>query len=183
MSADAFATLGLPRFAGLAEVEIQAAYFSRSKEEGQDQELLNAAFQTLSAPEKRLKHLLELAGPPEAKAWRAVVMPEELMRLFSKVGALKADSESLLKRRAAAGSALSKALLEPQVLKLREVGEDVAALLAGELEQLSACFPTLDQAVAEGADDAWVRIAACQAHFSYLTKWQAQVRELLMGLM
>jgi len=183
MSADAFATLGLPRRAALAETEIQTAYFSRSKEAGQDQESLNAAFQTLIAPEKRLKHLLELAAPPEAKAWRAVVMPEELMRLFSKVGTLKAESESLLKRRAAAGSALSKALMEPLVLKLRETGEEVAAQLAGELEQLAAGFAALDQAVEEGADDAWNRVAACQAHLAYLTKWQAQVRELLMGLM
>lgn len=183
MSGDAFATLGLSRRAALTEEEIQAAYFSRSKEEGLDQEELNAAFQTLSAPEKRLKHLLEFAGSPETKAWRAVVMPEDLMRLFSKVGTLKAESESLLKRRAAAGSALAKALLEPQVLKLREAGEEIATQLSAELDALVQTFPELDHDIAAGADGAWMRVAVCQAHLAYLTKWQAQVRELLLGLM
>ncbi len=183
MSADAFEVLGLPRRAALTEGEIRSAYFSRTKEASGEQEALNAAFQTLSAPEKRLKHLLDLAAPPEARAWRAVVMPGELMSLFSKVGALKTQSEHLLKRRASAGSALAKALLETQVLELREAAEETASQLASELERLQAGFPQLDFALAEGTADAWQAVAASQAHVAYLTKWQTQVRELLMGLM
>jgi hypothetical protein len=182
MIADAFATLGLPRLAALVPQDIENAYFKKSKDPSEDQQALNAAYQTLVTPDRRLKHLLDLAAPTEAKSWRAVTMPEEMMRLFSRVGSFKTEAESLLKRRDASTSALGRALLEPKLLGLREGGESIAVDLFAALETLTDQLPLLDAALETHSPDAWQSVAKCQAHLAYLSKWQTQVRAILASL-
>lgn len=180
---DAFAVLELPRRASLTEEAVRGAYFQASKVPGADQEALNAALQTLVTPEKRLKHLMEVAAPDDARNWRAVAMPERLMDLFMRVGRTKSATEMLLKRRQEAKSALARALLQPEVLALREQAEGVASSLSEVMEERTNGLAELDAALAEGDPEAWRRVAEAQAHLAYLSKWQAQVRELLLGLM
>lgn len=180
---DAFLVLGLPRRASLTEEEVRAAYFRCAKEAEADQGELNAALQMLVTAERRLKHLIEIAAPEEMKHWRTVSMPESLMELFMRVGRVKSVSEELLKKRQNAQSALAKALLEPAILKLRDEAETVAGDLSAALDGLVDGLPAVDETLESGGVDAWKRLAEIQAHVAYLAKWQAQVRELLLGLM
>ena len=76
---DCFAIFGLTRAASLNEEALRNAYTNASKaahpDHGGSEDLaskVNAAYETLRAPENRLKHLLELAAPDEAKRWRTV---------------------------------------------------------------------------------------------------------------
>jgi hypothetical protein len=172
---DAFATLGLLARADLTEEEITSAYFSRSKTANpEEQAALNAARETLGRVDLRLKHLLEIAGPPEAAQWRTVQMPDDLMQIFSQFGNLRQKAETLLKKRDAASTALGKAVLQPAVLGLRAEAEGLAELMAGSIEARELML----KEVAES----WQKLAELQAHFAYLLKWQLQVRELLFRL-
>jgi hypothetical protein len=176
---DAFATLGLPTRAGLTEEEITSAYFSRSKTANpEEQAALNAARENLGRADLRLKHLLEIAGPPEAAQWRTVQMPDDLMLLFSQFGNLRQKAEALLKKRDTATTALGKAVLQPAVLGLRAEAETLAEQMAQTIEQREELLPALDAQLAVS----WQRLAELQAHLAYLLKWQLQVRELLFRL-
>ena len=173
---DAFAILDLPQTASLSEEQVRAAYFEKSKAPGADGAALNAAFEQLLAPDKRLKHLIDLAAPPEAKQWRAVAMGEDLMDLFMALGKVRPEAEALVEKRQKAQSALARALLEKQTFAVRDALEQTGFALDQKRQALEAELPAL------GEHD-WPRLAQAQARFSYLAKWQAQVRELLLKLM
>src|SRR5688572_14192364 len=103
VTVDFFAVLGLPRAAALDEQRLHRAYTERSRtahpDHGGSEALaaqLNAAYEVLRSPEKRLKHLLELAAPPEAKAWRTVPLDESMMSLFSELGKALESSAKFL---------------------------------------------------------------------------------------
>jgi hypothetical protein len=172
---DAFAQLGLPRRASLSVAEIQAAYFSAAKDQPSDSATLHEAYDLLLHPEKRLRHLLEIAAPPEATEWRTVPMAESLMQLFLRLGRARSEAEALAVRREKASSALSRALMEKALLAQRDDLECIGL----ELEELRmAILHTL--AEQEGQ---WQQLALAQAQLSYLAKWQAQIAELLLRLM
>lgn len=173
---DAFTTLELPQIAALTEEQVRAAYFAKSKMPEADNGALNAAFELLLAPDRRLKHLIEIAAPEDAKKWRAVAMSEEMMQLFMALGKARPEAEALIERRGKAQSALSKALLEGQTFARRDELEQIGMALDEKRRELDAELPELD-----GRD--WRRLAEAQARFAYLAKWQAQVRELLLKLM
>ena len=180
---DAFATLSLPRRLSLIEDEVRSAYLTLSKSATpEQQEALNAARSKIETPDKRLRHYMELAAPPEVNQWRAVGMPDSLMNLFMNVGAAKQRADALLARREAAQSSLAKALLQPAILAERDAIESLAASLASLLEETCAQLPALDNALCDGSEQAWHQVATLQAHLAYLMKWQAQVRELLLRL-
>lgn len=187
---DCFAVLGFPRLAALDEQAIQQAYTRRSREAHPDHggseadaSQVNAAYETLRHPEKRLKHLLELAGPVEARAWRTVPLDEDMMTLFSGLGQAMDASARFMTRKAGATSALAKALLTNEELQHREVLEAIGFEIEQRKTALSATLPELDAALASDAVDAWKELAARQARLAYLARWQAQVRERLLALM
>ena len=128
------------------------------------------------APDKRLKHLIDIAAPEDAKKWRTVAMGEDMMQLFMALGNARPEAESLIEKRGRALSALSKALLEKQTFSLRDDLEQIGTALDDKRQALDAELPELD-------DRDWPRVAEAQARFAYLSKWQAQVRELLLKLM
>lgn len=173
---DAFATLGLPRLAALEEEQVRAAYFEKSKAEGADHAALNAAYELLLAPEKRLKHLIEIAAPEDARQWRPVSMSEDLMQLFMALGKVRPEAEALIEKRGKAQSSLARALLEKPTFALRERLEEIGFALDDKREALGQAL------VAHPADD-WRGLAEAQARFAYLAKWHTQVRELLLKLM
>lgn len=173
---NAFEVLGLPQRSTLSEDEVRAAYFERSKAASADRAELNAAFELLLAPDKRLRHLLDIAAPDDARQWRTVSMSEDLMTLFMSLGKARPEAEALIEKRSKAASALSKALLERQTFAMRETLEEIGTALEAKREELGSSLTQIN------ADD-WIAIAAAQARFAYLAKWQAQVRELLLKLM
>lgn len=172
---NAFDVLGLPHRAALGEDEVRSAYFEKSKSAEADRSELNAAFELLLAPDKRLRHLIDLAAPDDAKQWRAVTMSEDLMSLFMALGKARPDAEALIDKRSKAQTALSKALLEGQTFSTRETLEEIGTALDAKRTELESSLVTI-----EGD---WQGLAAAQARFAYLAKWQAQVRELLLKLM
>lgn len=173
---DAFTTLGLPPMASLSEEQVRAAYFEKSKIADADNAGLNEAFGRLLAPDKRLKHLIDIAGPPEAKQWRTVAMGEDLMELFMALGKVRPEAEALIDKRQKTQSALGLALLEKQTFAVRDSLEQTGFALDQKRQDLEAELPAL-------GDHDWPRLAEAQARFTYLAKWQTQVRELLLKLM
>jgi len=174
---DCFALLGMPRSALLDESALQAAGHERSRAVHPDQPggsaalaaEVNAAYETLLAPEKRLKHLLELHQVP----WRAIPISAELMTLFSQLGPWLQKASALAKKKQQAPSALAKALLAQEEMTLREALEALGSQIEARREALIAALP---------ADDL-EQIQAAQATLSYLGKWQAQIREALLAMM
>ncbi|WP_075088099.1 J domain-containing protein [Verrucomicrobium spinosum] len=83
---NAFDILALPARLSLDEGTLQQAYLSRSRlahpdHGGSDREAseVNAAYEVLKAPDKRVKHLLEFAAPEAARSWRTVPLDERMM--------------------------------------------------------------------------------------------------------
>jgi curved DNA-binding protein CbpA len=187
---DHFATLGLPRTVALDEQALHLAYTERSRaahpDHGGSEAMaaqVNAAYETLRHPEKRLKHLLEISGPPEATVWRTVPLDENMMRLFSELGNAMNASAKFLEQKEKAASALAKALLTGEEMKQRESMEQIGFQIEEERRHLEALLPSLDTAIGNQDTEGWKHLAASQARFAYLAKWQAQLRERLLALM
>lgn len=174
---DCFELLGLPRRALLDEGELQAAWHQKSREAHPDHPggsaalaaEVNAAYETLLAPEKRLKHLLELHKVP----WRTIPISAEIMTLFSQIGPQLQNAAALAKKKQTATSALAKALLAPEEMKLREALEDLGTQIESKRAEV---LGTLDQATLD-------QIQVAQATLAYFAKWQGQIRESLLALM
>ena len=174
-----FALLGLPQGAALEEAVLQAAWHEKSRaahpdQPGGDASLaaeVNAAYETLAVPEKRIKHLLELHEVP----WRAIPISGELMDLFARIGPQLQQAATLTKDKQVAGSALVKALIASKEMPLREsleeLGLEVERLRVGILDRLP------------GDSDDLARLQVDQATLAYLGKWQGQIREALLGMM
>jgi curved DNA-binding protein CbpA len=187
---DCFAVLGLPRAATVDEQVLHRAYTEHSRTAHPDHggseataAQVNAAYETLRHPEKRLKHLLELAGPAEATAWRTIPLDDSMMRLFSELGHAMESTTVFLERKRKAGSALAKALLAGEGMTHRETLENIGFEIDAGKKEMEAGLPALDLAIAAQDADAWKQVAMTQARLAYLAKWQAQVRETLLALM
>lgn len=185
---DAFALLNLPPCAALDASLLQTAYLAASREahpdqQGGDVELsaeLNAALEILKSPVTRLKHLLEHHSNTP---WRAVPLDSGLMRLFEKLGPLLQTAGAFLKKKQAAASALARALLASEEMRLRESLEDLGLQIDEAWQALEADLPGLDARLAAGDTATWAEVQSIQARLAYLSKWRSQIREALLGLM
>jgi len=186
--ADFFALLSLPPCAALNEDQLQQAYLSATRlvhpdQTGGDSMLssdLNAAQEALKSPVTRLKHLVEQHSQT---AWRAVPLEPALMSLFEKLGPLLQLSAQFLARKQATTSALAKALLSSEEMRLRESLEGLNAEIEELWQKLESDLPACDQRIIQADPSVWPDLQALQAKFSYLTKWRSQIREKLLGLM
>ncbi len=181
---DAYKTLNFTRRAALDEGALQKAYAAHSRaahpDHGGDESRaaeVNAAYEILRATDKRLKHLLELAAPVDAKQWRTVPIDEGMMSLFSELGAALEASAKFIDRKLKAQTALSKALLANEEMQQRESLERIGFELDRRRKEMEAELPGLD------ASMDWKQLGVLQAKFAYLAKWQTQVRESLLALM
>jgi curved DNA-binding protein CbpA len=185
---DCFQLLGLPPRASLDEAALQSAYFEATKpahpdQVGGDADLssnLNAALETLKSPVTRLKHLIDTRS---GLGWRAIPLEAGLMSLFEKLGPLLQHSAAFLSRKQSATSALAKALLASEEMRLRESLESLNEEIEEEWQRLESALPECDLRLAASDDTVWPELQALQAKFAYLTKWRAQIRERLLGLM
>ncbi len=184
---NAFALLGLPRIAALDDEALQKAWLTASRSAHPDQPggdaaraaEINSAYETLQAPEKRLKHLLDLHEVP----WRTVPIDDVMMSLFGQMGPALQSVAAFLKRKQAATSALAKALLTPEEMKLREQLEALGTTLDTERTALLENLPAFDTRLSAGDATALADLQILQARLAYFSKWQAQVREALLSLM
>ncbi len=187
---DCFAILALPRTASLDEEKLRHAYAEKSRtahpDHGGNDVLAaetNAAFETLRAPEKRLKHLLEIAASETAKQWRTVPLDNAMMNLFSKLGAALEVSAKFVEKKSKAQSALAKALLVNEEMQQREALEQIGFEIERRRSELEQQLPALDVSLVNHDESVWPQVAAMRAKFAYLSKWQTQVRERLLALM
>lgn len=187
---DAFALLGLPRQAALDAETVKAAYLERCRsahpdQAGGDPRLsadLNAAYELLSEPEGRLKHLLELEAGNQASTWATVPMDEPLMSLFSRLGAVLARLDAWAQKRDAAASALARALLAGEQMRLQENVEAVLADLDSLRRERSTRLQVIDHQRQHDPAAAIESARALRAQFAYLGKWTAQAREARLRL-
>lgn len=187
---DHFEVLSLPHLAVLSEDDLHRAYADKSRiahpdHGGSEQHAteVNAAYEVLRSPETRLKHLLELLAPEQAKAWRTVPLDESMMQVFSQLGAALEKSGKFLEKKHKTRSALAKALLTNEEMRHRDNLETIGMALAEQRVAMEGGLPALDLELRSATDDTWRKLAAMQARFSYLGKWQTQIRERLLQLM
>lgn len=185
---DCFEVLDIPGHAALSEEELHQAYAIKSRAAhpdhgGNETEAaqVNAAYETLRAPEKRLRHLLELSAGEQAKAWRTVPLDEGMMSLFSRLGAVLEATAKFLEKKTQAQSAIAKALLTNEEFQWREKLEEIGFELEAMRNELDAKLPMWDAASHD--ESAWKDLAAMQARFAYVARWQTQIRERLLALM
>ncbi len=186
--ADFFALLSLPPCVVMNEDVLQQAYLNATRlahpdQEGGDALLsadLNAALEVLKSPVTRLKHLIEQHSKTP---WRAVPLESGLMSLFEKLGPLLQQSAAFLSRKQAATTALARALLSSEEMRLRESLEALNEQIEEQWQQLEAELPSCDERLKSADESVWADLQALQAKFAYLTKWRAQIRERLLGLM
>jgi hypothetical protein len=68
-------------------------------------------------------------------------------------------------------------------MRLREQLEELGMQLEAQRTALLETLPALDAGLAAGDSTVLTELQTMQAKLSYLAKWQAQVRESLLGLM
>ena len=188
MPASYFHLLKLTPSASLDEGTLQTAYVAATRSAHPDQAggnatlaaELNVALETLKSPVTRLKHLIETESETP---WRSIPLESTMMSLFEKLGPLLQQGAIFLKKKQAAASALSRALLASEEMRLREQLEDLNQRIEEPWAALEQQLPNYDQRIAAGDLSVWQELQAMQAHFAYLSKWRAQIREMLLGLM
>src|SRR5207245_477897 len=89
---------------------------------------LNAAWHVLREPAKCLRHFLELEHPGLLAT--AAQTPPELAPLFMDIAAFRQAAQRFATRLAAASTPLTRALLEPERVALRNRLEELADIVA-----------------------------------------------------
>lgn len=178
---DAFAILGLPCQLDLDEARIDEAWHELSRRwhpdaEGGDADRvaeINRARELILRPGPRLRHWLELND----RSARNAAMSETMMNLFSKVGGTLQSTDELLKQRAAATTAMGRAVLAQSEWDCQS---KLQALL-GEINEAIAAAITQLPLIDAGGDLALAESTA--ASLGFLEKWEQQIRERLVSLM
>lgn len=190
---DFFALLGEPRRPFLDPEAVKETFHRLSRTEHPDQRTarstdldtgfarLNQAQATLRDPKARLGHLLELEHP-QVKLSGPANVPASLADHFAPIHGLLREIDELLAKKAAAPSALAKALLARSELALRERAEasfaEVEALHAAALAELQA----FDARWEPRPPDAAAALHDFYQRFAYLSRWAEQFRERLFQL-
>jgi curved DNA-binding protein CbpA len=190
--ADYFALLGERRRPYLDPERITEAFRELSRSQHPDQRAdgadstadfarLNQAQQTLRDPKLRLGYLIGLEFP-EVRLSGPAEVPRELAGLFAPIHGLLEKVDALLARKAAAPSALARALLAREEWQLREqveaqiqVLDDLHATALGELQDY-------DRGWKSGEARGQGELVRFYQRFSYLSRWLEQFRERLFQL-
>lgn len=190
MTSDAYAIFSIPRSVAIDAAALQSSYAALSRETHPDHggseegaAVVNSAYETLRAPEKRLKHLIEIAAPEDAKSWRTVPLDESMMSVFMELGSALEASAKLLEKKGKTTSALTRALLANEEMVLRDRLETIGFGVEEKKVAMESGLSSLDDRLASGDETVWRDIAATQARLAYLAKWQTQIRERLLALM
>lgn len=135
---------------------------------------LNAAYQILQDPKRRLQHLLSLEdGLPQI-----ATVPKDIADLFPTVAAITQEAAGLKQQIGGTTSALSRSLLEARSMDVRRRINDTLVKLSGLYTQAEAELRRLSQAEAISGDPSWLQnLQRLYLRFSYLTRWIAQLEE------
>ena len=185
---DYFALLEQPRLPWLDPAAVKEVFHRKTLEQHPDATAagsedrfaeLNAAYQALQDPKRRLHHLLSLEN--RAPAANQMV-PQELQELFLDLGAFKQRADLLLGKIQAASNALSRSLLKPKMIALQNE-------LAARREKLRALMESATERLREinprwGSDrDTQVALLTnLYLKFAYLGRWSEQLDEIAFQL-
>ncbi len=173
---DAFQILNLERGLVLDAATVRDAYREAGKRLHPDAgggegefAALNKALAVLSSPSQRLSHWLELRGNP---ADGRGSIDARLMDLFSTVGEVTQQAETLIRKREEAKSALVRAMLESETQLSREaIGQTISQVEAAMDRE---CERFLDFENAESLDHE--AASKCVRSLAFLEKWRAGLR-------
>ncbi len=175
---DAFAEFGIPRTPVIDEDDLARRFDELSRARHPDAGGDAASFarlaearRVLGSPALRLRRLLELEFPGTRLDG---ALSASLMDLFATLGAVMQAVHEFERRRNTAATALGRALLASEEMRLREDLEATAATIARRLETVTDATRSWDGRPESLA--AWAREAA------FLEKWQSQVRDALSRL-
>jgi curved DNA-binding protein CbpA len=141
---------------------------------------INRAYQTLSDPAARLRHLLDLESP--AAMSRTQPVPEDIAAFFTPVAATRQAVETLLKKHAAAASPLARALLSSEQYQVQDSLEQTIAALQQKQETLLLNLREADALWQSDRQAALAALPELWQSLGYLAKWLATLRESLFRL-
>ena len=190
MTDDFFALLGEERRPWLDPEEVKEKFHRLSRTEHPDQQVsedadftrLNQAQATLRDPKLRLRHLLELEYP-EVKLSGPSGVPAGLADLFVSTHGLIQEADAVLAKKAAAASALARALLAREEFAAREKVEATLERLDTLQAEAAAGLQAFDARWMEARPpEAAAALRDFHQRFAYLSRWLAQLRERLFQL-
>lgn len=191
---DYFALLDQPRAPWLDPEKLKETYHQKTLQAHPDAQTsrgspdladasfanLNEAYQVLRDPKRRLQHLLSLEGAAPSSTGQAV--PEQLQDLFPQIGPLTQRTKLLLAQIQATSNALSRSLLKPQILEVRqemtEVRGKIQSLSDDSFEQLRQVNAAWTKSRAEQIE----RLSNLYFAFAYLSRWSTQLDEMIFQL-
>ena len=141
---------------------------------------LNEAYQVLQDPKRRLHHLLNLKGAAPSSTDQTV--PSPLHDLFPAVGMLSQRANHLQEEIQAASNALSRSLLKPQILEVQSQAREVRARIQELFDVSLAELRRIDAAWGTNPTEQIEALSNLYSAFAYLTRWSAQVDELMFQL-
>jgi curved DNA-binding protein CbpA len=185
---DYFALLDQPRLPWLDPVALKEVFHRKTLEQHPDATAassenrfaeLNAAYQTLQDPKRRLHHLLSLENRAPAAN---LAVPSELQELFLDLGAFKQRTNLLLGKFQATSNALSRSLLKPETVAFQND-------LAGWRGKISTMVESATQQLRE-INSRWLsdrdgqieQLTNLYLTFAYLGRWTEQLDEIAFQL-
>lgn len=185
---DHFAILAQPRRPWLDAEALKEAFHRATAQEhpdvaggsGENAAALNAAYAILREPASRLRHLLETEWPDSSPS--PTVIPSALADFFGRIATLRQAGAALAKKEAAAHSPLARALLAGDRAAHRRELQAVLAHLGAAEAAAVADLRALDSAWEQRDPAMPSLLGVAQQQFSFLAKWQAQLREDLFKL-
>lgn len=186
---DAYATLGLPKKLALDETSLDAAWRENNLRHHPDRPggdaalaaAANQARETLRRPASRLRHWLTLHG---ATPSRSAALDPTMMDLFSVVAESLGQADEVLRRKAAASTAIGRAAVAAAELRAQLRLQELQGRLTRSLAECLERFKEIDaRAEAGDAPETLLRDAQSLAGtLAFLEKWEAQCREKLLAL-
>ncbi len=179
---DAFQLLGLPPALVFSDDALRDSFREAGKlahpdAGGGDGEFaaLREAFSLISSPSRRLLHWLELRGTPgEVRG----TIGHELMDLFSEVGAVTQQAETVIRKRDEAKSVLVRAMLEGETQLCRESVERAISKVETMIHRECSSFPDFENA----ADLDLAAASKVARNLAFLEKWRAGLRSCFSRL-
>jgi DnaJ-domain-containing protein 1 len=182
---DYFALLQQPRRPWLDPEKLKEKYHEITKAAHPDRQSsaspdsdfanINEAYRVLLDPKLRLDHLLKLEGIPPASHTN---VPEQIADVFLEIGTLIQETDRFLAK-STTTTALSKALLRPEILEKQKLTADLLEKLktmyADTLKELKLFDQAWTSTNKAGARSS--AISALSSRFAYLTRWIAQLEE------
>jgi len=141
---------------------------------------INRAYQVLSDPAARLRHLLDLESP--SALFRAQPVPGALAAFFTPVAEARQAFDAFLKKHAAATSPLAKALLSPEQYQVQERIDSTIAALTAQQDTLLAQVRALDALWLTDRPAALHLLPPLWQSLGYAAKWLTTLRESLYRL-